>query len=113
MTDSSFITMSTNKKEFQSTANCLPANSTCYIVNKFEHVGGAGARPCPEEAGALNGGGGEALYRGQAEVRALYWNCPCGGQTDATENITFATPFAGSNNKLRLATVDVRSLIYV
>ena len=80
-------------------------------MNKFEHVGLAG--PCTEEAGALNGGGGEAVYRAQAEVRALYWNCPCGGQTDATENITYATSLVGGNNKLRLATADVRSLIYV
>ena len=89
MTDSGFITMSTNKKAFQLNANCLLVNSTGYIVYKFDHVEGA----CTEGAGALNGGWGEALYRGQAEVRALYRNCACGGQIDRQTRLkTLPTP---------------------
>ena len=36
-----------NKKAFQSNANCPLVDSPCFIVNRFEHVGGgAGTRQC-------------------------------------------------------------------
>ena len=55
MTDSSFITMSTNKKAFQSNANCLLANSTgyknetyvkdCVLDKTYDHHS---SRPCTQ-----------------------------------------------------------------
>ena len=65
------VELNSNKKELHSNANRPLTDSLCFIVNKFAWGGGQGPVP-----------GGEESPR---------------GQTDTTENITFATPLVEGN----------------
>ena len=92
-------------------------------MNTFEHVWrGIGPGPCTcdlelwpctWEAGRgprVGGAGAATLYRGGGWAGTLYRNppSPMDKQTGMTENLTFTTPLAGSND-VQLS--SVRSLV--
>ena len=92
-----------DKKAFLSNANRPLSDSLCFIVNKFERVGGGG---CTVRSkfnkfehvsgwGPVQSGWDSVLYGG-----ARLWSGPCTGnrQTDTVEDIIFATQSASGNH---------------
>ena len=66
-----------NKKAFQSNVNCRLADSLCFIVNKFEHVGGVYRNPLPVNKSGKSGKnkGFSAKIRGKNLKSGKISNC--------------------------------------